>query len=162
MMARQSDDRARARRQDPNFQSLIIGIHWPSLPWGNESIGGILAGPAEDELADERDMPTDELIERIADTPKRAMRSPPSLPPQKTPRRRRASARDNSHQPSTTPTAPYSPRPGSALTASRRRRDLTKTNSPQSPSPTNGAHRSMGHLQQPAPVSSASAINSAI
>jgi hypothetical protein len=70
-MAQQSHDRARILGKDPNYKSLIIGIHWPSLPWGKESEGAVLASPAE-ELADERDMPTDKLVdryaERIADT----------------------------------------------------------------------------------------------
>src|SRR6185436_6798304 len=33
-------DRLTARAQRPGFSPLIVGLHWPSLPWGDESIPG--------------------------------------------------------------------------------------------------------------------------
>ena len=35
-MAAQAGDRDRARALDPEFKAVIVGVHWPSLPWGNE------------------------------------------------------------------------------------------------------------------------------
>ena len=31
-------DRATARQLRPDFMPLIVGLHWPSLPWGDEEI----------------------------------------------------------------------------------------------------------------------------
>jgi hypothetical protein len=72
-MAAQADDRARARALDPGFKAVVVGVHWPSLPWGNEHAAAALLGDDEtDELASERQMPADELVQhyaaRIADT----------------------------------------------------------------------------------------------
>jgi hypothetical protein len=82
-MAGLQADRDRARLLDPEFKAAIIGVHWPSLPWGDEDAGDALlsddtvdepaAGePAADEFAAEQHMATDELVElyarRIADT----------------------------------------------------------------------------------------------
>ncbi|MBY0512485.1 MAG: hypothetical protein K2P78_01070, partial [Gemmataceae bacterium] len=33
-------DLARASQQRPGFKPHVVGIHWPSLPWGDESFGG--------------------------------------------------------------------------------------------------------------------------
>jgi hypothetical protein len=73
-MAAQAADRDRARGLDPDFKALIVGVHWPSLPWGNEDTGAALLGDDETgEFADEQQMDADELVqryaERIADTP---------------------------------------------------------------------------------------------
>lgn len=74
-MAKQAEDRALARRLDPGFKSLVIGIHWPSLPWGDERAeAAVLGGDDEDdELAREREMSAQDLVdrysERIVDTP---------------------------------------------------------------------------------------------
>ena len=32
-------DMARARSLRPGFRPLVIGLHWPSLPWGDEEVG---------------------------------------------------------------------------------------------------------------------------
>jgi hypothetical protein len=32
-------DRERARRWRPGFKALLIGFHWPSLPFGDEELG---------------------------------------------------------------------------------------------------------------------------
>jgi hypothetical protein len=64
-MARCDADRASARRLLPGFTSLLVGFHWPSLPWGDESTGGSFdagAGLAEDGFIQE-------WSDRIADTP---------------------------------------------------------------------------------------------
>jgi hypothetical protein len=60
-------DLQRAGKVFPGFRPLFIGLHWPSLPWGNEEIGdGSFAAE------DERPGP-DELyrsyVERLGDTP---------------------------------------------------------------------------------------------
>jgi hypothetical protein len=61
-------DIARVRAMRPNFRPAIVGLHWPSLPFGDEEFGG---GTASFDVAA---MPTlEELIDRyadrIADTP---------------------------------------------------------------------------------------------
>jgi len=35
-----SEDRERAAAAFPGFSPLYIGLHWPSLPWGDEELGG--------------------------------------------------------------------------------------------------------------------------
>jgi hypothetical protein len=97
-MAACSDDQARACQLRPGFKPLLIGFHWPSLPFGDESLGGggvsfstpgIGAAPLPD---------TEALIEayadRIAGTPAAraalqtifasaaADTAPPELPPE--------------------------------------------------------------------------------
>lgn len=42
-MAACTADRERARVRWPAFKPLIIGFHWPSLPWGNEKNDGSFA-----------------------------------------------------------------------------------------------------------------------
>jgi hypothetical protein len=64
-------DRDVARVTRPRFKALIVGLHWPSLPWGDERIpgaGGQVLGvdgdttsPIEDEIA--------QYAASIADTP---------------------------------------------------------------------------------------------
>ena len=90
-MARATADLERIRQARPGFRPLIIGLHWPSEPWGNEVLGGAAAfaaaaGPSVEELADR-------YAERIADTPaaRKALETifaaamdeiaPPTLPP---------------------------------------------------------------------------------
>jgi hypothetical protein len=81
-MAAQSGDQERARALDPDFKALIVGVHWPSKPWGTENVGAALLGDAagdelgddtSDEFAVERrtDPATlvDRYAKRIADTP---------------------------------------------------------------------------------------------
>jgi hypothetical protein len=72
-MAAQTGDRNRARALDPKFKAVIIGVHWPSQPWGNEDAGAALLGDDEtDEFAAEQQMDSDALVQqyakRIADT----------------------------------------------------------------------------------------------
>jgi hypothetical protein len=66
-MAVQGGDRDRARALDPKFKAVIVGVHWPSLPWGNEDAGAALLGDDEtDEFAAEQQMDSDELVQRYA------------------------------------------------------------------------------------------------
>src|SRR6185369_9708541 len=46
-MAQQEADLFRMRQQRPGFKPLLIGFHWPSLPWGEEEIGGTNFSPVE-------------------------------------------------------------------------------------------------------------------
>jgi len=72
-MAAQAGDRERARALDPDFKALIVGLHWPSKPWGTEDVGAALLDDEPDEFADEQQTDPAELVERyakrIADTP---------------------------------------------------------------------------------------------
>jgi hypothetical protein len=73
-MAAQTADRERARALDAEFKVMIVGVHWPSLPWGDENAGAaLLADDEPDEFAAEQQMDDEELVqryaERIADTP---------------------------------------------------------------------------------------------
>jgi hypothetical protein len=45
-MASCATDRAQIRTRQPNFRPLLIGLHWPSLPWGDEELTG--PGPSFD------------------------------------------------------------------------------------------------------------------
>src|SRR3546814_6529182 len=33
-------DRDAIRAQGPGYRPLIVGVHWPSLPWGDEKLSG--------------------------------------------------------------------------------------------------------------------------
>ena len=75
-MARCTEDLAAARRLRPRFRTLIVGLHWPSQPWGDEKLaadaGGLLS---PDGSGDDGGLTAsvDELVEayadRLADTP---------------------------------------------------------------------------------------------
>jgi hypothetical protein len=64
VMAGCAADFAQARQTRPGFRPLLIGVHWPSLPWGDERIGPAAASFAA---------PTAEGVEayarRLGDTP---------------------------------------------------------------------------------------------
>lgn len=57
-MARMKADRKAVRERDPNFMPLIVGIHWPSQPWGDEDLpaepGGLLLGEVDPDSSVER------------------------------------------------------------------------------------------------------------
>src|SRR5262245_31395534 len=59
-MAACEPDRQRIRRRWPDFKALVIGFHWPSLPWGDEQMadGSYAAEPVGGE---------DEFVRRWAD-----------------------------------------------------------------------------------------------
>lgn len=73
-MAGNTVDIERARKALPGFRPLLIGLHWPSLPFGEEELGGgsavSFAGPG---LGHGGAAPIDEMIDqyaqRLADTP---------------------------------------------------------------------------------------------
>lgn len=75
VMADQRADRARARELVEDYRPLVVGVHWPSLPWGDESLDEDLLGPADatEPLAAEDAAGAERLVdlyaERIADTP---------------------------------------------------------------------------------------------
>ena len=67
-------DAAAATQRDPNFRPLVVGLHWPSLPWGDETIpeaGSMLLGAAAPYGAREVSL----WAKRIADTPAATDRS---------------------------------------------------------------------------------------
>ena len=63
-MAACDADLARMRQVRPGFRPLLIGLHWPSLPWGDENLDttGASFGPAAREGLDE-------YADRLGDTP---------------------------------------------------------------------------------------------
>jgi hypothetical protein len=50
-----SPDLARAAQVFPNFSPMLVGLHWPSQPWGDEDVGesGSSFGPAAGKSADD-------------------------------------------------------------------------------------------------------------
>jgi len=65
-MGRCTSDLEALRKVDPLFQPLVIGLHWPSLPWGDEELGSSSfsaegAGGIDEWIA--------RYAARIADTP---------------------------------------------------------------------------------------------
>ena len=64
-MAERRSDRDRIARRRPDFRSLLVGIHWPSLPWGDEDLSAVSFAPTAD--------PASALVEayapRLGDTP---------------------------------------------------------------------------------------------
>lgn len=81
-MAACEEDRQRAREARPAWKSLVVGLHWPSRPWGDEDQpeGGDAsfdaAGPVAAPAKSIEDM-IEEAAEAIADTPaaRRALRT---------------------------------------------------------------------------------------
>src|SRR5215208_7330571 len=62
-----TDDLARMRATRPDFRPLLIGLHWPSEPFGNEELGaGTTLGASSD--LDTKWL-VDRYAERLADTP---------------------------------------------------------------------------------------------
>ncbi|MBE9001861.1 hypothetical protein IQ274_27565 [Nostoc sp. LEGE 12447] len=66
-MSKSIDDIEQIKQVRPEFNPLLIGIHWPSLPWGNEELGSSFISFDSTNIA-----PIEQLIEgyahRIADT----------------------------------------------------------------------------------------------
>jgi hypothetical protein len=66
-------DFARAKQVRPGFKPHVVGIHWPSLPWGDESMGDATAfdvtGAGASGPADPVAALVDDYATRIADTP---------------------------------------------------------------------------------------------
>ncbi len=57
-MAERRSDRDRIAQLRPNFRGLLVGFHWPSLPWGDEDLGGVSFAPTAD--------PAESLVEAYA------------------------------------------------------------------------------------------------
>ena len=64
-MAGNTADIERVRQARPGFRPLMIGLHWPSKPYGEEDLGGSasFAGPEAGGAS-----PVDEMIEHYAQT----------------------------------------------------------------------------------------------
>src|SRR5215213_315693 len=66
-MARCEEDIRRLRESRPDFHPLLIGLHWPSLPWGDEKLSS-----GGGSFAPEAAKPVEALVEdyaaRLADT----------------------------------------------------------------------------------------------
>lgn len=61
-------DREKIRGSRPDFQPLLVGLHWPSLPWGDEDLA---AGANSFSLADNPiDDWLDDAADKTADTPR--------------------------------------------------------------------------------------------
>ena len=67
-MAGLEPDRALADARRPGFKPLVVGLHWPSLPWGDESFGDASGGGVLSAGSD-IDREVDAFARRIADTP---------------------------------------------------------------------------------------------
>ena len=61
-MAGLQSDRDYAAKRRPGFKPLIVGLHWPSLPFGDEHL-------ADDQSATPMDREVNAYANRIADTP---------------------------------------------------------------------------------------------
>jgi hypothetical protein len=61
-------DREAVRRRRAGYNPLIIGLHWPSLPWGDETLPTDKAGVLSDDSSIEAQV--DAYAARIANTPK--------------------------------------------------------------------------------------------
>jgi len=74
-MATCDADRAAARARWPGFRPLLVGVHWPSLPWGDEKVGGSFGMDATGEAMGAaagraaEDAFVDDWAARIASTP---------------------------------------------------------------------------------------------
>ena len=71
-MAAQESDRAAARQRPGGFAPLIVGLHWPSLPFGDEAVPA--SAPALLSAGDSPSAASDDDVDawarRIADTPR--------------------------------------------------------------------------------------------
>ncbi len=97
-MSKNLADIEQIQKARSEFRPLLIGLHWPSLPWGNEELGKSSQSFAVQEFAVHEVSPVEQLVEeyakRIANTQtaKQALRTiflsamenvaPDSLPPE--------------------------------------------------------------------------------
>ena len=61
-------DRAKADTVFPNFRPLFIGLHWPSLPFGDEEVGGASFAVGGAVLGADALLQT--YLDRLGDSPK--------------------------------------------------------------------------------------------
>jgi hypothetical protein len=80
-MTRDTADLDRMKSKYPNYKPFIIGLHWPSQPWGDEEMGGLnsfaaSAAAAGGEFDSPRPWTIDDLVisytDRLSDTDDRA------------------------------------------------------------------------------------------
>lgn len=67
-MAAHRADLERLRRRRPGFRPLLIGLHWPSLPWGDEALAAEPVSFSPTAASPDATFVT-QYAERIADTP---------------------------------------------------------------------------------------------
>ncbi|HLO50202.1 MAG TPA: hypothetical protein VK211_17440 [Kamptonema sp.] len=65
-MAKQTADLEKIKQVRPGFNPLLIGLHWPSKPWGNEDLTSSVSFDINDE--DPVEGLVDEYADRIANT----------------------------------------------------------------------------------------------
>ncbi len=65
-MAKQTADIEKIKQVRSGFRPLMIGLHWPSKPWGNEDLTSSVSFDVDDE--DPREQLVDEYASRIANT----------------------------------------------------------------------------------------------
>ncbi|TAG88990.1 MAG: hypothetical protein EAZ09_01720 [Oscillatoriales cyanobacterium] len=65
-MAKQTADIEKIKEVRSEFNPLLIGLHWPSKPWGNEDLTSSVSFDINDE--DPREQLVDEYASRIANT----------------------------------------------------------------------------------------------
>jgi hypothetical protein len=66
-MAEQKGDIERIRQARPGFRPLLIGLHWPSMPWGDEELGSSSMSFEPSSVTPIEQL-IDEYAKRIADT----------------------------------------------------------------------------------------------
>ena len=143
-MAAQQADRAAAEKRPGGFAPLIIGLHWPSLPFGDEKppagAPAVLSAGDAGGAAGSEDV--DAWAARIADTP-RARAAIAHHPRRRAPRR---PARRRLRRRCSPPTRRCSPSPASTRAAARRRRAPTRRASirPRSSPQSGGGARQAG------------------
>lgn len=64
-------DIARMAQARPGFKPHVVGMHWPSKPWGNESFGdgSFVVPTGTEEQGDPVEAMIDDYASRVADTP---------------------------------------------------------------------------------------------
>jgi len=68
VMAQCTSDIERVRQARPAFQPLLIGLHWPSLPWGDEELDSSTLS-FDPTITPSVERLTNQYAERLADTP---------------------------------------------------------------------------------------------
>src|ERR1700730_9821816 len=66
-MADCEEDRRRIQERRPDFNALVIGLHWPSLPWGSEQMNQQSTSFSQDERSYREEF-INSYAQRIADT----------------------------------------------------------------------------------------------
>lgn len=64
-----SADRQQASQRFPKFRPLLIGLHWPSKPWGDEELGTGAFGVSGDAMPMDPDALLRTYLDRLGDRP---------------------------------------------------------------------------------------------